>query len=432
MIYTTQAMMKGGDEECFFPINLRTALNFVPYGENPRFRATPIAWSGYIHEKKSDYAMNASLRFHGGTDRLGFHLENVLQEGVVPADVAKKFAEAMIPAEALYARLANFPKVTTIVEGPTVRFEILLPSHSAMYFSEQFFLEALGFSKNAVREINDTDPRRPPKDSAGDATSTETAPRVERVYGLVNDRAGLMKVSGERLKADEPIDLRYLGLKHPNDVDVEAAAASDDIKSVWMDIVFLTKNWLPIALANKRPLNRNAANDVLAFSIDQALRLLNVDPALMNVKPTGLREILIESREFDEHDATVAKFDLELEFSQPLARYLQSEKSITFPLYYDKRSVLLEARDDFREDPLEGYYPLHMVTSSSDTNCEIHGLGTKCLLALMLDRSNFKGEGVVLTGDVQELRLRLLDKALKPIRVRDKTVFTLSLDLVFF
>jgi hypothetical protein len=421
-MYTVQATVGRGEDDIVFPIDLDTALSTVPRGRRPRFRVTPIALTTYVQEKRINYEMNACLRFHGGTDHLPIKLANVLKEDVKATDIAPQLRKAIEVAGTTYYALSGFPHLQYVarhIDEDYSYFRAILPSHTALYFSERFFLEMLGFDTNKVEAFDEPEPRR--------SGSTGI------VYGFINRYAGLLTINGDPLPEGsedvESLDVRFITLR----TAAKLALPDPADPSVWMDVVFLTKNWLPLELATKRPLNRAVATESLSYLVDLAQRLLNVASEQLQVKATGSREIVIQSKDARvETDPDMAKIDLLIDLSPTLARFLQTEKLLTFPLY-DSRSMLFEVRDDFQDDPLQGHYPIHLVApGQAEVNCAMHGMGTKAVMALMLDPTSFRGEGVVLTGDASELRLRLLDKSLKPVKVRDKTVFCLNMDVTFF
>jgi hypothetical protein len=294
------------------------------------------------------------------------------------------------------------PRVT-LVRGDAItqaHFEAILPPHTALYVSDRHFLQVLGFA-------------------AGSVTTVELEPSLA-VYGFVNKEATFLKVTGGAV-----LQRQLLAVQH---VDLRGNEPAPPNNSVAMQVAFFT-DWLPLRLAKKRPLNRVGCTEALSLLVEEGLKRLNLDTSALQVKDSSLREIAFESKAFGPE----VKVDLEVKFSTEVSNYLSMmEPLLVFPLN-DSRTLLFEAKDDYEDDPLEPHYPVHLLTPGQGrSNCFVQGMGIVSSLGLMINPEQFHGGGLELSGDIQELRVRLLDKTRSPLRAKEKTSFTLNLEMNLF
>lgn len=294
----------------------------------------------------------------------------------------------------------------TVNANEDVQFTAVIPSYTALYSDNPDFFATLGFQPNTFTDISSM------------VGHLKVMPAGTPSYGFFNVSPGIIKIkSSIHLKA-QPMDVYY-----------EAVMKGDQIKGQFrLEYRFFT-DWLFMHTLDKRPFNRVAAVQALADLVEDGLDTLSLKKSLIQVESDGTDGILIQSTE-----TPGSKVEIIFWFEEKLAHFLnlEEEAKLTFPLF-DHRKIILKTAEDMAEGEvmMRHRFPVILVLhgGQADADNYIEGVGKASMLGLMLDTDTILGEGVIFTGQSQELKISLLDSNRKPLKHKSSTEYTLFLQI---
>lgn len=409
MLHQSTAVVQGpGEVLASFPLRLRNTGPLSSSSPDYRYKATVVSLLAAPEEiQESGYELTMALNFAPGEETYSTYFQDPFGPRSAPLAMADRLDVYNAKAKSAYPYLSRLPSVRYAKEDSVRgRFVVTLPPMSGIHTSSVGFWDTLGFEQDSYQSFPDS--------------RMKNAPQVTALaFGFVNLEPVEVEVVGKEMGNTEPLGPMY-------------AVFGGVAKQIHLELRFLQVE-LPLALARKRPMNRTQIADCLATVLDDGLRLLNLDPSAISVETAG-KYLVLRSKEFtlpgvdpDEPPAVIA-----MTFSTELTEFLQLEQdNIYFPLSStDTRTYELKPRDEPDFDPLDPFYPLTLLLQQGQAINYVEGRGFSSILTLMRGKEDFVGEGVVISGQCDQLVVRFLDKLLRPVRLRDRsTTFVLTLEL---
>ena len=407
-LHQSKTVVAAGELLASFPLCLTSGT------EEPRkHKVTVVCLHAAAEELvESDYRLSMNLMFEGGEECFSSYFNNIFAVGMTPKTVNERLDAFNQKVEAFYPYMHKLPRVDYEQDGDILgHFLVSLPPFTSIYTTTDGFWDTLGFEEDSYRSFPDVRMKHAP------ATNV-------LAYGFTNRTPDTLQVLARNLATNTAtLNDVYTAISEPN-----------VSQRTHLEVRYF-QDVLPIALAKKRPMNKTLVLDGLCVVLDDALRILGLDPTAVYIEAVG-RTLVFKNKEYHRTGAAKdaaavdARMSVVLKFPTELQEFLQLEvDSLTFPLS-DGRSYEVEPREEASYDPLESFYPCTLLLQQGDAKNYVEGRGFTSILAVMRSREDFVGEGAVFFGHCEQLTVRFLDKRLQPVRLRERlTTFILTLEL---
>jgi hypothetical protein len=390
-----------------FPLHLRVWGPEPPGGR--RFRASVVDLRVTTDSLlEFDYNIKMSLVSPAAYDVFQDFLLGLFNDAV-PRDVAGRFELFNHKVRKQYQHLKRVPYVRYDITPATVggvagsvgRFVVSLPPYTSLYTDAVGLFETLGFNPPQLKKF----------DAA--AMMNHVGPPTA-LWGFDNDSLDVVEQFGEELSTDgEAMEDLYHGFA------ADKAVADPKLE------LRLLREPVTLALEHKKPLTKLHVAEALSTILDDGLRLLSLDENFLSVVPAG-RFLVVRSREMAE-DESVSKVVVEL--SETLARFLQVESVMEFPLH-ESKAYQLEPKDE--ADFLDDHYPVYLVPEGPGDGTDwsfVEGRGFTSVMAVMKSPGEFVGPGAIVYGDRDTIKLTFLDRSFNPLMTLDPLTVYLTLEL---
>jgi hypothetical protein len=402
-----------GATEAAFP--LRLPFSGSNRTGNEKYRVEVISLNARVETSRSHYNLELSLVWQ---DKWRMHLARLDQpvaRGQTVDKLGRKFAELQVKLKRKYPFLARVPKVELVqpdassAPGTKLHFEVLLPAHTRMTTDDPYLWEAMGFPTELVESLS--------PDVEGETGDMSR-------HGFSNSSQDLLVFVGADLPAGLDLDLSYKTVSED----------STPLRQPLIQVDFTSKGeFLPLSSKESKPMDVVGATTALAQLVEAGLGKLNLRSSFLEVQAPTAGELQFRSREFGSGDGgEEASCELDVRFSPALAHFLSlTDRLVTFPSD-DKRefTVTLPPESSRRPDPLLRRYPLSlMCTNHGSGDHYIEGMGRVSLLAYALSPDHFRGDGIVVQGEADELRLFFVDLHHEVVPNVEDTSYFLGLNI---
>jgi hypothetical protein len=420
-IHLTSAHVKGGVSgtttesvpETVFPLSL-------PYsGANrdasSKYRVECLSLNARVLTTRSTYALELNLTLK--EDKWQKHmarLDNPFATGQTVATLARKFADLHARTKRKYPFLTRVPRVELVQPDPSkpdsaLHFMVTLPAYTSLTTDDPFLWETMGIAE----ELVESDP---------DATR----------HGFFNPGGDVMVYVGDPVQTGLNLALSYEGARGE-----DAPAVNQPL----MEVTFSHPSdaFLPLSAKESKPLDVVGATTALGQLLETGLAMLNLRTSYLEVQSTSSGELQFRSKNFSAGAEAVVGGDppevaaclVTVRFSPEITRFLSlTDSQLTFPSD-DKREYTVKLPPDnaSRPDPLLHRYPLAlMCTNLGSGEHYIEGFGKVSLLGYALSSDHFRGDGIVVQGQANELRLFLVDLHHEVVRSFEDTAYFLGLN----
>ena len=392
--------------ETVFPLNL-------PYaGANrdasSKYRLECLSLNARVLTTRSNYALQLNVAIGEAWRKHVAHLDDPFAKGQTVEKLARKFTELHARTKRKYPFLARVPKVELVQPDPAnpesvLHFLVTVPAYTGLVTDDPYLWETLGIPE----ELVETDGNR---------------------HGFFNPGEDLMAYPGEAVLGGMNLWQAYEG------------ARGEDLPAVTqplMEVIFFENEaFLPLSTKTSKPLDVVGATEALVPLLGTGLGLLNLKSSYLEVQSTTAGELQFRSKGFTPvavgDPPELADCKLQVRLSPELARFMSlTDGTLTFPSD-DKREYTVKLPPDnaSRPDPLLHRYPLAlMCTNLGSGEHYIEGFGKVSLLGYALSSDHFRGDGIVVQGQANELRLFLVDLHHEVIESLDDTAYYLGLNV---
>jgi hypothetical protein len=390
-----------------FPLHLRVWGPEPPGGR--RFRASVVDVRVTTDPlMEFDYKLKMSLVSPAAYDVFQDALPGLFADAV-PTNVSTVLDGFNHKVRKQYGHLKRVPhvrfelveKTVGEIAGAMGRFVVSLPPYTSLYTDAFGLFETLGFNPPALKKFD------------GISLMNHVGP-VVAIWGFENESVDVVEQLGEPMSAyGEAMEELYHGF-------AEDKAVTDPKLELRV-----LREPVTLALEHKSPLTKLHVAEALSTVLDDGLRVLSLDESFLSVMPAG-RFLVVRSREVEE-DVSFSRVVVEL--SPTLARFLQVESVMEFPLH-ESKSYQLEPKDE--NDFLDEHYPVYLVPEGTGNGTDwsyVEGRGFTSVMAVMKSPGEIMGPGTLVYGDRDALKLTFLDRSFNPIMTMDPLTVYLTLEL---
>jgi hypothetical protein len=394
--------------EAVFP--LRLPFSGSTHTGTEKYRLNALSLNARVETSRSHYNLELSLVLPEASKKYSAHLDQPFAEGQTVEKLYRKFVDLQVKLKKKYAFLARLPKLELVQpgsrKGAKLHFEVTLPTHTSLVTDDPFLWEAMGFPTELVES------------SVADETSGEMTR-----HGFSNSGEDLLVFVGDGLPGALDLALTY----------ETVSEESTPLRQPLIEVEFSPPDdFLKLSSEEKKPLDVVGATTALGQLLETGLGVLNLRSSFLEVLSPKVGELQFRSKEFERGEEEDPSCELHLRFSPEVARFLSlADHLVTFPSD-DKRefTVALPPDNARRPDPLLRRFPLAlMCTNHGSGEHYIEGLGRVSLLAYALSPDHFRGDGIVVQGEANELRLFFVDLHHEVVPNVEDTSYFLGLNI---